>query len=97
MAGGRDEIEKGVDAVVLETGITLDAGLLCKKIVVLALDVPNNLLKATKRRQIMFLREGELGGLHTRIRCRYYRQSRGCLRQSKQFERLPPPILEARE
>lgn len=45
MAGGCDEVEKGVNAVIAETRITLDAGLFGNDIVVLSLEVANDLAK----------------------------------------------------
>lgn len=46
MAGRGDEVKHGVDAVVSETGITLDTRLLRKNVIVLPLQVPNDLGKA---------------------------------------------------
>jgi hypothetical protein len=49
MAGGGDEVEQGVDAVVPETRVTLDTRFLGQNIVVLPLEVANDLLEAEKR------------------------------------------------
>lgn len=46
MAGRRDEVEHGVDAVVPEAGVTLDTRLLCKDVVILSLEEANNLREA---------------------------------------------------
>ena len=43
MAGGSDEVKHGMDTVVPETRVTLDARLLGKNIIVLPLEVANNL------------------------------------------------------
>ena len=45
MAGGGDEVEKGVDTIVAEAGVTLDTRLFRENIVVLAFKVANNLLE----------------------------------------------------
>ena len=50
MASGRDEVEKCVNTVVAEAGVTLDTGLLCENVVILPLEVTNNLLEATRDR-----------------------------------------------
>lgn len=47
MTSGRDEIEHGVDTIVAEAGVTLDARFLGENVVVLALNIPSNLLEAT--------------------------------------------------
>ena len=47
MTSGCDEIEHGVDTIVAETGVTLDARFLCENVVVLALNIASNLLEAT--------------------------------------------------
>lgn len=49
MAGGRDEVEQDVDAVVPKTRVTLDTGLLSKNVIVLPLEVSDNLAKAVSR------------------------------------------------
>lgn len=46
MAGGGDEVEEDVDAVVAEARVTLDARFLGKNVVVLALEVADNLGEA---------------------------------------------------
>ena len=46
VAGGCDEVEQDVNTVIPETGVTLDSGLLCKNIIVLALEIANNLAEA---------------------------------------------------
>jgi hypothetical protein len=46
MSGGSDEVEECMDTIVAETRITLDTGLLCKNIVILAFKVANDLTKA---------------------------------------------------
>ncbi len=43
-----DEVEEGVDAVVAEAGVALDARLLGENVVVLPLEVSNNLGKPAK-------------------------------------------------
>jgi hypothetical protein len=45
-----DEVEKGVDAVVAEARVALDARLLGENVVVLALEVANNLGEAADRK-----------------------------------------------
>lgn len=45
MARRRDEVEKGMDAVVLETRVTLDTRLLCEDIVVLPFEVAHDFLE----------------------------------------------------
>ncbi len=49
MTGRRDEVEKCVNTVVAEAGVTLDTRLLGEDIVVLALKVANNLLEAAHK------------------------------------------------
>lgn len=49
MACGRDEVKQGVDAVVPEARVTLDAGLLAEDVVVFALEVAQNFLEAARR------------------------------------------------
>ena len=46
MASWCDEVEQGVNAIVAETGVTLDTGLLCKNIIVLSLEVTDDFTKA---------------------------------------------------
>ena len=46
MSSGRDEVEKSVNTVVPEAGVTLNARLLREDVVVLALEVANNLLES---------------------------------------------------
>lgn len=46
MSSGRDKIEKGVNTIVAEAGITLDTGLLCKNIIILSFKIADNLAKA---------------------------------------------------
>ena len=46
MAGGGDEIEQDMHAVVPEAGVTLDTRLLREDVVVLALEVTNDFLEA---------------------------------------------------
>ena len=46
MSRGGDEVEHGMDAVVLEAGITLDAALLCQDIVILPFEVVEYFLEA---------------------------------------------------
>lgn len=48
MAGRSDEVEKDMDTVVAEAGVTLDTRLLGKNIVILALEVTDNLAKAVR-------------------------------------------------
>ena len=43
VTGWGDKVEKGVNTVVPEAGVTLDTGLLGQNIIVLSLKVPNNL------------------------------------------------------
>lgn len=50
MSGGRDEVEQGVNTVVPEPRVTLDARLLRENVVVLAFEVTNYFLKAVYRR-----------------------------------------------
>jgi hypothetical protein len=47
MACWSDEVEKSVNTIVPETGITLDTGLLCKNIVVLSLEVTDDFTEAS--------------------------------------------------
>lgn len=51
VAGGRDEVEEDVHAVVAEAGVTLDARLLGEDVVVLSLEVANDLGEASKSAQ----------------------------------------------
>jgi len=46
MASRCDEVEKNVHSVVSESWITLDSGLLCENVVVLAFKVSNNFAEA---------------------------------------------------
>ena len=46
MSGGGDEVEQGVNSVVPEARVTLDARLLRENVVVLTLEVTNYFLKA---------------------------------------------------
>lgn len=46
MAGRSDEVQQHMDAVVAESGVTLDSGLLGDNVVVLSFDVANQLCKA---------------------------------------------------
>jgi hypothetical protein len=46
MSSRRDEVEKGVDTVVPETGVTLDARFFGQDIIVLTLEIANYFLKA---------------------------------------------------
>lgn len=46
MASGWDEVQKSVDSVVPEASVALDARLFGQNVIVLALEVPDNLLKA---------------------------------------------------
>lgn len=48
VTGWGDEVEHGMDAVVPETGVTLDTGLLRQDIVILPLEKANNLREAVK-------------------------------------------------
>ena len=48
MASRGDKIEKGVDAVVPEAGITLNARLFGKNVIVLALEVTDDFLEAVE-------------------------------------------------
>ena len=41
MSGGRDEIEKRMHAIISETGVSLDAGLFRKNVIILTFEVPN--------------------------------------------------------
>jgi hypothetical protein len=45
MTCGWDEVEQGMNTVVPETRVTLDAGLFGQDVVVLALEVTDNLLE----------------------------------------------------
>ena len=46
MAGGCDEVEECVYAVISEAGVTLDARLFCEDVVVLTLEVSHNFREA---------------------------------------------------
>jgi len=46
MAGRCDKVEKSMDTVVAESGVTLDTGLFCQNIIVLSLKVANDLAEA---------------------------------------------------
>lgn len=46
MAGRGDEVEHGVDTIVPEAGVTLDARLLRKNVIVLPFEIANNLGEA---------------------------------------------------
>ena len=48
MSGGRDEVEESVNTVVPEAWVTLDARLLSQDIVVLAFEITNDFLEATR-------------------------------------------------
>lgn len=43
MAGWHDEVQQDVDAIVAESGVTLDTGLLGENVVVLPLEVSDDL------------------------------------------------------
>lgn len=46
MTSRGDKVKKSMDTVVAEAGVTLDTGLLCKNIIILAFEIANNLTKA---------------------------------------------------
>jgi hypothetical protein len=46
MTCGWDKVEKGVNSIVPETGVTLDTRFFSQNVVVLALEVADNLLEA---------------------------------------------------
>jgi hypothetical protein len=46
MAGGCDKVKHGVDAVVPETGVTLDTGLLGQNVIILSLKIADDLREA---------------------------------------------------
>lgn len=46
VTGGCDEVKQNVDTVVAESGVTLDTGLFCENVVVLALEVADDFAKA---------------------------------------------------
>ncbi len=48
MSGGSDEVEKGMNTIVTETWITLDAGLLGENVIILSLKIANDFAKADK-------------------------------------------------
>jgi hypothetical protein len=49
VTGGCDEVEQDVDTVIPEAGVTLNPGLLCKNVIVLALEVANNLAETVQK------------------------------------------------
>jgi hypothetical protein len=51
MASGRDEVQESVHSVVVEARVTLDAALLGEHVVVVALNVADNFLEATKEKR----------------------------------------------
>lgn len=51
MTGGSDEVEHGMDSVVPEARVTLDARLLGQDVIVLPLQVSDNLRKAAESQQ----------------------------------------------
>ncbi len=52
MAGWRDEVEHGVDAVVPEAGVTLDTRLLRQNVVILSLEEANDLREAEQNMRL---------------------------------------------
>lgn len=48
MAGGGDKVEHGVDSIIPEAGVTLDARLLGQDVIVLPLEVADNFRKAAR-------------------------------------------------
>lgn len=48
MTSGGDKVEKGVDTVVAEAGVTLNPGLLRQNIIVLSFQISENLLEAVE-------------------------------------------------
>jgi hypothetical protein len=46
MACRGDKVKKSMDTIVAEAGVTLDTGLLCENIIVLAFEIANDLTKA---------------------------------------------------
>jgi hypothetical protein len=46
VSGGGDKVEKSMDTVVPETGITLDARLFSQDVIILTLEIANYFLKA---------------------------------------------------
>lgn len=55
MASGGDEVEEDVDTVVAETRVTLDTRLLGQNVIILALEVADDLAKATPSQHAMQL------------------------------------------
>ena len=49
MTGRCDEVEQNVDTVIPEAGVTLNPGLLCKNVIVLALEVADDLAEAVQK------------------------------------------------
>ena len=47
MPSGSDEVEQGVNTIIAEAGVTLDAGFLCEDIIVLSLEVADDFTKAS--------------------------------------------------
>ncbi len=64
MARRRDEVQQRMDAVVPETGITLDAGFLSQDVVVLSLEVADNLGEAAPVQLAMISTRRSISGLH---------------------------------
>ena len=46
MASGCDKVEKGVDTVIPESGVTLDTRFFCKDVIILTLKMSNDLREA---------------------------------------------------
>jgi hypothetical protein len=87
-----DEIQKGVNPIVPETRITLNTGLLCQDIIVLAFKIANNLLETENSKF-----DGELSRGRkklTQIRCQCCHQNRGYQQWSERCERHLPLALK---
>lgn len=53
MTSGRNEVEQRMNTVVPEPWVTPDPGLLCKNVIVLALEIADNLLEAVTRKRVL--------------------------------------------
>lgn len=60
MTGWGNKVEKSMDTIVAETGITLDTRLFCKNIIVLSLEVAYNLTEALSWLAHIFHRDMDL-------------------------------------
>lgn len=93
VTGRCDEVEQDVNAVIAESGVTLDTGLFGKNIVVLTLEVADDLAKAGNVCQLgpLFHRRR---GLSTLIHCRPGHRIQECRQRSTRYG-YPPHRVRA--